>query len=557
MLSRLSTALLFLAFTAAENTAFAVKIDVAENGSLLVEGKPFFPFGFFGNSGVAEEDVRVLGDAGFNIYHCNNVCGDGMYQLAEAKGVYIVHEIWWQNVALSVRSAREQKNLFAWYVGDDFNYGTGCNDPRYTPAELKARGETVLAEDFPGDGQHATTGAAVGDADCHVAEYRDSLKFIQIESYPIGNDGAESGWLDKHASNARWALEELGERYPFLANTQTFNWPDARYPTAPEIWNMNIVSLIYGAKGFIAYSFAERSRTIVNDAPDVWAEMRREVPEMKLIAPFITEGERSEVAMGNPSLHAALFRRGDDRLLMVANTSRTLQAGVKLNVSISREAVVMPFLSGRASQLSWRDGALQGSLGAEAAELYLFRPRPGGTDAGLATDAKSGSDQGGSGGRGGTGSEPPAGPAARADRGCGCKVGSRFSRPPWPFPFAVVLLLLRSRRFITPSARPAATEAVAWRAATLVWCISHGSCPSVCWACDDAGRTMAARTRRRRHLRNVSFFALFKKDPVAKLRRRIAELQEQAMELQRRGKILEYSEAIAQAEALERELEAQ
>ncbi len=54
----------------------------------------------------------------------------------------------------------------------------------------------------------------------------------------------------------------------------------------------------------------------------------------------------------------------------------------------------------------------------------------------------------------------------------------------------------------------------------------------------------------------MSLFSFLRSDPSAKLKQRIAQLQEEAMQLQRRGKILEYSEAMAEAERLQKQLEA-
>lgn len=53
----------------------------------------------------------------------------------------------------------------------------------------------------------------------------------------------------------------------------------------------------------------------------------------------------------------------------------------------------------------------------------------------------------------------------------------------------------------------------------------------------------------------MSLFSFFRSDPAAKTKRRIAQLQEEAMQLQRRGKILEYAEAMAEAARLEKQLE--
>lgn len=410
----------------------AAKVDVAPNGSLRVDGRPFFPFGFFGNSGDAKYDVDTIGTAGFNIYHCNNVCDEDFYKLAASKGVYVVHEIWWQDVGVSVRSAREQKNLFAWYVGDDFNFDKGCQVPKYTPEELKARGTQVLAEDLAGAGRHATTGAAVGDSDCRVGNYKSALDFIQIESYPIGNYGAESTWLAKHASNARWALLELGPLYPFVANTQTFHWPSGRFPTAAEIWNMNVVSLIYGAKGFIAYSFSEGKENIVAAAPAVWAEMQREAAEMKFIAPFVTDGQRTLVTTNAANVHAALLSRGNEQLLLVANTSTQRHDNLLLNLSVAQNAKVSALLETRRGELVWDGTAMKGALPPQAAQAYVFRQVSTGVDAGGADAAKESSDQ-----------VPSDDQSVKEADGCSCALGHRGNMPGASVLFFVLIMFLR------------------------------------------------------------------------------------------------------------------
>ncbi|MCG5055016.1 MAG: hypothetical protein KA712_18790 [Myxococcales bacterium] len=53
----------------------------------------------------------------------------------------------------------------------------------------------------------------------------------------------------------------------------------------------------------------------------------------------------------------------------------------------------------------------------------------------------------------------------------------------------------------------------------------------------------------------MGLFDWFRRDPAAELARRVAAKWEEAMQLQRRGKIVEYAEAVAEAERLQAELE--
>lgn len=190
--------------------------------------------------------------------------------------------------------------------------------------------------------------------------------------------------------------------------------------------------------------------------------MKREVPEMKSIAPFITDGERSEISTGTPGLHAAIFRKGSERLLTVANTTRKPQSGIKINVMVPVGAIMTPFLPGRGASLTWKDNAAQGSLPAEAAELYVLRPVPSAVDAGAGTDAGTigGAGGNGSGGAGneatsdtnggetGSGGAPvPTEPEMLSDSGCGCTIGTQSqASAAHSLAWGVALLTIAARR---------------------------------------------------------------------------------------------------------------
>ncbi len=49
------------------------QVQVAPNGSLRVDGEPFFPFGFFGVSGDACSEVSSIGDSFFKFFLCKYV----------------------------------------------------------------------------------------------------------------------------------------------------------------------------------------------------------------------------------------------------------------------------------------------------------------------------------------------------------------------------------------------------------------------------------------------------------------------------------------------------
>lgn len=54
----------------------------------------------------------------------------------------------------------------------------------------------------------------------------------------------------------------------------------------------------------------------------------------------------------------------------------------------------------------------------------------------------------------------------------------------------------------------------------------------------------------------MGFLNLLKRDPTKTLKKRIATQWETSMQLQRQGKIVEYAEAVAEAERLQAELDA-
>jgi hypothetical protein len=245
---------------AAADAASAATVSVRHDGKLIVDGKPFLPFGFFANVGQPMRDLNAIGQNGFNTAYCNNDCNDAYYARAANLGVKVIHEIWWPGPRASVEETRNKFPVIAYYVADDVNISSnnGCATLRYSPAQVRARSDQIRSYDLAPPRRHLTAAGIVLAPECRVGEFATSVNMLMGSNYPIGNWGPSTEWLQWNVNAAKQLVAACsgGKCAPVMVN-QTWHWPGSRMPTAGEVRNMNYASLIYGVAGIMMYTIAD------------------------------------------------------------------------------------------------------------------------------------------------------------------------------------------------------------------------------------------------------------------------------------------------------------
>lgn len=349
--------------------AFAATSSV--NGSrIIVNGSPFFPFGFFANVGNPMRDLQAVGSGGFNTTYCNNICDSAYYNLAQQLGTFVISDIWWPDPQSTVLSSRDKPALLGYYVADDINYNGSCQTPRYTPEELAARSALIKSYDLVPP--HVTTGAVVlaPYAGCVVAPYMGKVDFLQGYNYPIASWVPEADALELNTQAVKSMVVAANGQWPVVAIGQAFAWPDWRLPTPTEALNMNYASLAVGANGVMMYTVSDPNGYYLPDAsPALWSEYVQEAAEVRALAPVLLNGTRS-VLTTQPNIYATLWTYGYrmNMLVIVVNTNRT--TGQYVDLTLPSRKSIHPQFARLPGTLTQNGCQLSGTVPPESVQIY-------------------------------------------------------------------------------------------------------------------------------------------------------------------------------------------
>ena len=326
--------------------------SIRDDGVMLVDGKPFFPFGLFGvrlhdgNNHDLDGCIREMSENGLNVAQTYMVRGrDGVKQdavydaLVEACGKYGVlfyaepalrslepHERF-RRMAENIFRGRQFKEILGWGVGDDTSVNT-------SPAELKRLHRFCKAID-PGA---LTISADIVKSPSSLAAYIPNADVLLLESYPIRAEKPQPDEMAKSAEaldDARTAVEISGVKgTSVMAIPQSFKgWSSwKRYPTKEEIRLQAYIAICCGARGLIYYTscgfngnegplndpvhkreFYEFSREIAALIPSLVTRDAAVQPKVSVV-----KGKAKNV-LGGDAVRTLLK---EDGLLLVANTSQ-------------------------------------------------------------------------------------------------------------------------------------------------------------------------------------------------------------------------------------------
>jgi len=312
-----------------------VKIDYRTRG-LIVDGKPFFPFGFYFHRGTHydQEDpqyvLRLEGAFKFNlicVYHSfdpdfrreNRPLITAFLDKADAVGMrmhYDVRKITDQepseevNAALTedVTAHRDAPGLLCWYLSDE-PAGRGTPPDRYLAhnAHMKQL-----------DPYHPTT--MVFCVPSKAQEYADGMDILMVDPYPIPNRPVTSV-----ADTVDLVLNATGGAMPIWCVPQAFGGGEwwGREPTWQEQRCMTYLAIVHGATG-IQY-FIRRPPHNNPFVDGMWAECRKIAAEVKELTPVLLSHEPDpEVALvaEDPGLHTMARRYDGAIYLFCVNTDK-------------------------------------------------------------------------------------------------------------------------------------------------------------------------------------------------------------------------------------------
>jgi hypothetical protein len=353
------------------------KVNVKNDGTILVNERPFFPFGFYHVSweSTAQERKSALHDiavAGFNTIHASATNLDDYGEFldeAERLGVYVVTE---QNVGLLdlINAFKHKPAVLGWSIADDVDNG------RLVPQEvLKFHQEAKLA-----DPHHITYISGYSEK---IGEFGNYADVVAMQSYPIGNGDDEINVDDEisltydRISLARDAL--IPNKKAVYANLQTFDWavqgPEnqkykqrMRAPTFEEVRNMTYQSILAGAKGIIYYTYHDQVWHLPSAKPELWKKMKSLVPEIKAISSFLLEGELKIIDVGVEKVIAGIWTYQNQSLIVAVNRSHERQ-GVSIAIP-GNFSQIKPIFDNRPANLVLNGNRLSGFLTPLDVEVY-------------------------------------------------------------------------------------------------------------------------------------------------------------------------------------------
>ncbi len=332
------------------------------DGTTMVAGKPFFPFGWYHVSWTftAEERlafVRDVAAGGFNTVHA------GIKQLEEwepfldeaAKGgVYVVTEFGVDAEKVITRY-RDKPAVLAWNPGDEPDGGG------VSPDEMLARYDRFKVA----DPEHPTYLTLCVPQT--YARYVGCAEVIAPDPYPIPH--APTSMVYDLLSAASTEAAKYGR--PVWGVLQCFGYEKGpwRVPTFAECRNMTYLALLAGVKGVIYYTYADNGFRVTQH-PALWSEMKTLPAEMKALEPALLNGRLTKLETGAPDVFAGTWRVGKRTIACVVNASAKEAREVSLALPAGAKGGVRALFAGRPAGMSVRGGRLSGTVGPLDVHVY-------------------------------------------------------------------------------------------------------------------------------------------------------------------------------------------
>ncbi len=320
-------------FVKAPPAAHEVKIDYRTRG-LIVDGRPFFPFGFYTHNGRFYDTytAKLLPDLEapfkFNLiapYHnfnwddrvkfrpqirkfldrCRDV-GMMMHYDIRALTDQPISEENWKQIADEINAMKDHPAVLCWYLSDE-PAGRGLSADRFVDRYPRLKQL---------DPYHPTT--IVFCVPHKAPEYLKGFDIIMVDPYPIPNSSVVTV-----ANTVDLVLRDSGGEMPVWCVPQAFGGGEwwGREPTPAEERCMTYLAIVHGATG-IQY-FIRRPPHNNPFVPQLWGEIRRMAQEIRELTPVLLSHEsrpKVEVVEPEGQVHAAAWAYKGRVVVIAVNT---------------------------------------------------------------------------------------------------------------------------------------------------------------------------------------------------------------------------------------------
>jgi hypothetical protein len=316
------------------------KVWLDSHNRLIVEGKPFFPLGFFG-LGVEEKYLSKLHGTPFHCYMPYKYLGKTGFDTAAKHGLWIIANMKdfipgkagapnWKfletqgdadrMLAERFYALKDHPKLLAWYLNDE--------------SSVEHLGRLTRQYRFVRDNDADHPAWSVLYQHDQVREYLGTCDIVGNDNYPVGRRPIET--VSAHGRNT-W---EGFLRGPCWHVPQSYNWKsyfakskgkvdaeNCRMPTREEARSMSWQYVANGGNGLIYYSL-ER---LIDEGEDHWKNYCVVAREIKALESIIL-ADPAPNASGYPELVTgrAWTKDGKMYLLVVNKNATPHQADLKL-----------------------------------------------------------------------------------------------------------------------------------------------------------------------------------------------------------------------------------
>ncbi len=359
---------------------------VGENNVLYHNGEAFLPFGWFSMAESAFPEARKLGYTAVQQYNAQywtvEKAREWLDQVAQAGLVAIFYPYpnsgWFDKERVAKPLTAEERQALGERVAAlaDHPGVLGyylCDEPElvpWLPQRLAEIRETIAAA----DPYHPCI--ALNDTIPGIFKYADGGDVLMPDPYPCFiKGGVAQQPIEKVGAFTRAVNEATGGLKPAWLTPQAFNYGDYgkqnnRAPTFAELRNMLYQGVVYGAKGFLWYTWGHSP-----NYPNLGFGMpylAREIADLRdaVFAPDVARCVTAEGAAPE-HLHVSARRVGDDWVIFAASTATEPQ-----DVRLKLAAAPAPdrlYAVGEERVLTARDGVFTDPFGVYDTHIYTTR----------------------------------------------------------------------------------------------------------------------------------------------------------------------------------------
>lgn len=359
----------------AKNSKATSKVEISADGTTMIDGKPFFPFGFYHvswGSTVKErtDHLQEIANAGFNTIHASFKREESLNDYekfldeADRFGVKIITEFGIDpvvNPLVVIDRFKQKPAVFGWNIADDVDVDEYNS---LNPKQILNLHNQVKSI----DPYHITY---ISGTTYKLLNFANSADAVGFQSYPIGHREPQQPISLTH-ENISKIVSSVPQDSLVIANSQAFRRYDENspVPTFNEVRNMTYQALVAGAKGIIYYTYYDKGKWYLREHSDLWQGMQSLVPEVEQISPMLLTGKRQKVRTKTKDVLLNIWSKEDRSLAIIINTSTNRNKKISLDLPTNNTQVTF---HSDTNNLTFENGKLSGILPPLTVGVYSFQ----------------------------------------------------------------------------------------------------------------------------------------------------------------------------------------